>query len=260
VLEARGWTIHRLWSTDWFKDRHGQIERLLELIEQDRRQAQEERAAEKEARERLASLKEDEITKGENSTETEDSPATLPSMPLAQPYKLAELAPIYRGQDLSTAPASFIAQAIADVAAVEAPLHFADLASRVAMQWDCILSSRRTGRIRAVVEMCAREKQIHLRGDFVYLSVNPNEVPVRSRAGTRIPPERIPPEEYREAILMVLRAGDGLNRSALTKAVRALLGFNRTGPALEDAIRTAIDVLLSEEIIGEGSVGIRLRA
>jgi very-short-patch-repair endonuclease/DNA polymerase III delta prime subunit len=259
VLEARGWTIHRLWSTDWFKDRPGQIERLLGLIEQDRRQAQEERAAEKEARERLAALKEDEIMDGENSTDREDSPATFPSMPLVQTYKLAELAPIYRGQDLSTAPTSFIAQAIADVAAVEAPLHFADLASRVATQWDCILSSRRTGRIRAVVEMCVREKQIHLRGDFVYLSVNPNEVPVRSRAGTRIPPERIPPEEYREAILMVLRAGDGLDRSALTKAVRALLGFNRTGPALEDAIRTAIDVLLSEEIIGEGSIGIRLR-
>src|SRR6185503_19927299 len=32
VLEARGWTIHRVWSTDWFKDRPGQIERLLRLI------------------------------------------------------------------------------------------------------------------------------------------------------------------------------------------------------------------------------------
>lgn len=58
---------------------------------------------------------------------------------------------------------------------------------------------------------------------------------------------------------MVLQAGDGLDRRALTKAVRALLGFSRTGPALEDAIRTAIDVLLAEEILGEGSTGIRLR-
>lgn len=32
VLEARGWALLRLWSTDWFKDRRGQIERLLQAI------------------------------------------------------------------------------------------------------------------------------------------------------------------------------------------------------------------------------------
>ncbi len=32
VLEARGWQIVRLWSTDWFKDRAGQMERLEQAI------------------------------------------------------------------------------------------------------------------------------------------------------------------------------------------------------------------------------------
>lgn len=50
VLAARGWTIHRVWSTDWFKDREGQVERLLGLIEGSRKEAQEEAAAEAEAR------------------------------------------------------------------------------------------------------------------------------------------------------------------------------------------------------------------
>jgi very-short-patch-repair endonuclease len=36
VLEARGWTIHRVWSTDWFKDRPGQVERLLRLVAETR--------------------------------------------------------------------------------------------------------------------------------------------------------------------------------------------------------------------------------
>ncbi|MBK7803128.1 MAG: DUF559 domain-containing protein [Chloracidobacterium sp.] len=36
VLEDRGWEIHRIWSTDWFKDRNGQIERLIGLVEQSR--------------------------------------------------------------------------------------------------------------------------------------------------------------------------------------------------------------------------------
>lgn len=229
------------------------------MIERNRRQAREEQKAEKEARERLAALGEVDISQGGTLAEAEGSPAALPSMPLAQPYRLAELTPIYRGQDLSAAPASFITQAIVEVAAVEAPLHFADLAARVAARWDCILSSRRTGRIRAVAEVCASDGRIQLRGDFVYSAGPPSGVAVRSRAGTKIPPERIPPEEYREAVLTVLRAGDGLDRNALTKAVRALLGFSRTGPALEEAIRKTTDVLLAEEVLGEGSTGIRLR-
>lgn len=58
---------------------------------------------------------------------------------------------------------------------------------------------------------------------------------------------------------MVLRAGDGLERKLLTNHVRALFGFSRTGQNLEAAIGAAIDALLADEIVGEGSTGIRLR-
>ena len=33
VLEGLGWTFHRVWSTDWFKDREGTIRRLLEKVD-----------------------------------------------------------------------------------------------------------------------------------------------------------------------------------------------------------------------------------
>src|SRR5690606_6476353 len=39
VLEARGWTILRIWSTDWFKDRAGSIERILAAVDTLRRNA-----------------------------------------------------------------------------------------------------------------------------------------------------------------------------------------------------------------------------
>jgi hypothetical protein len=85
-------------------------------------------------------------------------------------------------------------------------------------------------------------------------------VTVRSRAGTRIPAERIAPEEYREAVLAVLRTGDGLPRRELASAVCGLLGFSRTGPRLEEAVGPVLDALLAEGTIGEGSTGVRLRA
>ncbi|WP_420814299.1 hypothetical protein [Labilithrix luteola] len=34
VLEGLGWRIHRIWSTDWFRDPRGQTERLLAAIKQ----------------------------------------------------------------------------------------------------------------------------------------------------------------------------------------------------------------------------------
>ncbi len=32
ALENQGWKIHRIWSTDWFKNRNGEIERLLNRV------------------------------------------------------------------------------------------------------------------------------------------------------------------------------------------------------------------------------------
>lgn len=265
VLEGRGWTIHRLWSTDWFKDRQGQIERLLELIARTRRRVLVEQAAEEEARRRLASLEreaaqatQDEELSGE-TTLTSSQPQASPARMQASPYVFAETPILYAGQDLSIAPASLISQAIDQIVSIEAPLHIIDLAARVAARWDCLVSAKRMNRIRAVAEMSAGRGRIHLRGDFVYDASSTGSVPVRQRAGTKIPPERIAPEEYREAILMVLRAGDGLERKLLTNHVRALFGFSRTGPNLEAAIGAAIDALLADEVVGEGSTGIRPR-
>src|SRR5262249_45080482 len=50
VLEARGWTSLRVWSTDWFKDRQGQVFRLLGLVSQARDRVLEEEKAEAAAR------------------------------------------------------------------------------------------------------------------------------------------------------------------------------------------------------------------
>ncbi|MBV8856257.1 MAG: DUF4011 domain-containing protein [Acidobacteria bacterium] len=263
VLEARGWTIHRLWSTDWFKDRAGQIERLLGLVEETRRKAREDRAAEAEARERLAALEQEEarLAQEEGSNNAPAQSTAAHTTPAAEPYVFAETPPLYAGQDFHAAPAAFIGRAIEDAARVEAPLHIRDLAARVVALWGYEqVSSKMLARVRAVAEEGARQGRIGLRGDFVYRTDEAGAVAVRSRAGTKIPPERISPEEYRAAVLLVLRAGDGVERRALTNAARSLFGFGRTGTNLDSHIGAAIDELLAAEVIGEGSTGLSLRA
>ncbi len=262
VLEARGWTIHRLWSTDWFKDRGGQIERLLDLIERTRTTAREEQAAERQARERLAALDAEAARQAqeEGAQEARPSDATVHTPAQAEPYVFAKTTPLYAGQDFHAAPASFISRAVEDAVQTEAPLHVKDVAARVVALWDYSqVGPAMMRRVRAVAEERARQGRIRLRGDFAYRADEAGAVVVRSRAGTKIPPERIAPEEYRAAVLLVLRAGDGIERKALTNAARSLFGFGRTGTNLDSCINTAIDDLLASELVGEGSTGIRLR-
>lgn len=262
VLEARGWTIHRLWSTDWFKDRGGQIERLLTLIERTRATVREEQAAEQEAHARLAAIEQEEVLRAQDEKLSGAVPDAMAAYisPEAQPYVFADTPLRYYGQDFHAAPASFIGQAIEDVVKVEAPIHIKDLAARVVASWGHSQAGQAMQRrIRAIVEDGARQERLAMRGDFVFKAVADESIPVRSRAGTRILPERIAPEEYQTALMMVLRVGDGLDRKALTNSVRSLFGFSRTGTHLDSCINAVIDGLLAKEIVGEGSTGIKLR-
>jgi hypothetical protein len=71
--------------------------------------------------------------------------------------------------------------------------------------------------------------------------------------------EEIPPEEINAALRLALAGGEGIPRRELIAATRALLGYARTGPRLEEVIGAAIDGLLRAGEAGEASTGIRLR-
>jgi very-short-patch-repair endonuclease len=279
VLEGLGWTIHRLWSTDWFKDPRGQIDRLVEKIEESRRQARE-RAARAEA----ADAAPDRAPGEEPAPEPGELPAGSPPegpasvegappaaaagpaeedgfafrvAPRAAPYRQAELGVRGAGGVLAATPAE-LWSAVWEVAQAESPVHLDDLAARVAAAFgEGRVGSRIAERIRDLVRVAAQHDRIRLRGEFVWRAED-GAPEVRSRAGQRIPAERIAPEEYREAVLLVLRGG-ARPRRELTAEVRALLGFARTGAKLEECIGEAIDSLLRAGAVGEGSGGLGVR-
>ncbi|HEX2078650.1 MAG TPA: DUF3320 domain-containing protein [Longimicrobium sp.] len=265
VLEARGWQIHRVWSTDWFKDREGQVERLMKLIDASRvhtREAAAAREAEAQARRLEAEQREQvrvEKIVGEGGGEPSappppDEPAAIP----VAPYEMAEVTPRWAGTDILASPQSLLLAALREVVDAEAPVHVDDVEARVAAMWGLARTgSRISARIGYAIVAAAAQGILERRGDFVYAP--DRAVTVRSRRDTKIPAERIAPEEYREAALAVLRTRGGLPRKELTAEVRSLLGFSRTGARLEEAIGAALDALLADGTCGEASTGIRLR-
>jgi very-short-patch-repair endonuclease len=266
VLEARGWTIFRVWSTDWFKDRQGQIARLISLIETTRTRALEEAQAEKEARERVA--REDEVKLAEESEllrqeAAELSAAALNSQPyqrpVAAPYVATTAGGYYLSTPLQATPLGDLVKACVLVIETESPIHQIDLTSRVAAMWSQRAGPRIQSRIIDACRSAENRGVIQRRGDFYWSISTSEKLPVRSRFGTKIPANRVAPEEYREAITLILAKGHAFSRPELVKEVRAVFGFSRTGAILDEAINREVNFMLRAGKVGEGSTGIGLR-
>ncbi len=251
VLEARGWTLLRVWSTDWFKDRAGQVDRIVRLVEEARQRA----------RDRVASAEPAVVPSPDGPPIEATSEAAIApdeyERPVAVPYTAAEGEGRYAGRELLAEPPATLATAVATVVETESPVHIDDVIARVASMWDTRAGTRIQARIAEACALAERQRLVERRGDFVW---HPGrETVVRSRAGTRMPAERIAPEEYRATILMVLASGHGFARPALVAEVRSVLGFARTSAALDEAIGSMLDAMLAEGALGEGSTGVRLR-
>lgn len=263
VLEERGWEIHRIWSTDWFKDRQGQVERLLQLIKQSRENARQKSEQERENRamiesERVRQLREfpSEVDHSEINSLHESSEQKDYVRPTVNPYIMTHFSRTNSRQTLLKSTDRQIKKVVSLIIDQEAPIHFNEIFTRAASYWGQKPGTKISARIRDVLQLMVREKLIKLRGEFVWKLHG--KVRVRSRVNTGIPAERIPPEEIREAVLLILKDGHKFCRQGLINEVRAVFGFSRTGPNLRQSIDQIVEQLLSENRIGEGSTGIGL--
>jgi very-short-patch-repair endonuclease len=260
VLESRGWSIIRVWSTDWFKDRAGQVERLVAAIENAKKNAVEEKEAEAESRKRAAELQA--VEDAERLQRALASPLGVGGLanvnyerPTAPEYVIAPGQGKYVGSEILDVPLSRVIAAVASVVEVESPVHLADVASRVAGMWGNRLGARISARITEAVKTAVKSGALIVVGDFAATSA---PIRVRSRVGTKIPADRVAPEEYQEAVRLVLRAAGSLTRDELITEVRGVLGFGRTA-ALVEACDAAIAVMTASQELGEGSAGLAQR-
>ena len=263
VLELRGWTIYRIWSIDWFKDRAGQLKRIQELVAEARETAKTNLAIEAAARAAEAAANETKTTQSEPTlpaevaqaqSEPESETYVRPTLPQ---YRIAESKGRSRKKELLDEQVQVIAEAVTQVATVESPLHFDDLVSRVAGFWGKKPGKRIIERIQQATELAATNNMVVRRGDFIFDANTTTQV--RSRSEMKATPDRIAPDEYREAVLILLRTGETFPRDKVINETRALLGFGRTTAVLEALIDGAIASLLTDGLAGEGSNGIGLR-
>lgn len=257
VLEGRGWKILRIWSTDWWKDRAGQVDRIMRNVKRISDDARTARSTHDDRNNLVTSLAGTATGQLPSMQEVERNIVALPSTyerPSVAVYAPVEIAVRQGDEDILSVPNSRMRDAVMQVVEGEAPLHIDDLVTRVAGLWGTRGGSRIRDHIIRSYTPLIRDGFVDQAGDFLYMPGRP--VRVRARNGA-IPAERIAPEEYSAAARLVLGNGATLARDVLTGEIRAALGFARTGAKLEQEINKAIDGLLSRGIFVHAATGVR---
>nr|WP_272505714.1 DUF3320 domain-containing protein [Salinibacter ruber] len=266
VLESLGWTIHRIWSTDWFRNPEDQLNQTVQAIERARLKA---KAGSNESEE---AEKEDQTAEKESAADRKDSKAHSKDQDAPQesetqieraeeesadmqsvPYEEATVQ--VRAEDsLHEVTTHRLGKRISEVVRQESPVH-----EEVAMRR--ILSgagvSRLGSRIRDALEeaiLHATQKSWVEHQDGFLRDPDQEEVPVRDRSKLDGPArdiDRVPPSEIMEAAKKVTEVSFGIGRDELAKEVGRELGFKRIGTNIQNRIEDIIDRMIGQDLLSE---------
>ena len=282
VLEGLGWKIHRIWSTDWYRNREETTKRLLKSIEdaetkeiiteinipENETKLNEDEASQEEdiLNEDEASL-EDEIsleeeafkeTSPESITKTLSNENKIPVDNLEDPilnYEICNDIIIDKNCPLHEKSSLELSQAITQIVNIEGPIHIDEVIKRIRLLWGLKKAGKRIkDNITSAVVVAEQNNEIFIKNNFLY-PFN-REIKVRKRTGD--PPaniDLISPEEIEEAVKIVLKTQHATPMKDLYTQVSRLFGFKSTSKKTANKIKTSIQKLLDEEKLAESSNG-----
>ena len=229
VLEDLGWRIHRIWSTDWFRNPDQELRKVEQAIEMAR-------TVTPAARPQSIAP---EIISSKPPQPTERAPA-------ATPYECASIRFRPGHDEMHLIDRGQLADLLSEVVRVESPVHVTEATRRV------LNGARMGARIQRAfdeaIDVGVARKLFVNRDDFLW-SPTMQDAPVRDRS--LLPPvsrklELVPAEEVRRAILQLVRESCGMPPDDVPGAVCHLLGFTRMTAEMSASIELHRDALVSE--------------
>ena len=249
VLEAVGWRLHRIWSTDWFRDPAAATERAVAAIEEARRLAALGQADEPE--EEIA----DPASPAALAREAPPAPGATSAAP---PYQVAQLPPTIAQREVPQHPVGRLAAWAAEVVAVESPVHLDEVTRRLA---NAAGAAQVGARIRASVaeaaRLAAKIGSIRVQDDFLWTpTMPPAAAPVRDRSTLPAISRKlnlVAPEEIAAAVRTVVRDSFALEREAVALPAARLLGFARPSEEQKQLLGDAVEKLLLAKELAENN-------
>jgi very-short-patch-repair endonuclease len=246
VLEGLGWRIHRIWSSDWFRDPARELQRAIAAIEAARGADPSCPTPSTDAK-----VVEQSATRGHVQTavaSSEEAPsgrsADIP------PYQVAMLNIDLGERDLHELPVARLAAWVAEVARMEGPVHGTEVARRIA---DAAGVKRIGNRIQAAldlaIDLAVRQETIRREGDFVWPAAVGLPV-LRDRSGLPAAARKldlVAPEELALAIERVVVDAYGMEPGAIPPAACRLIGFGRVSDEMRRRVASIVDQLVEEK-------------
>jgi very-short-patch-repair endonuclease len=252
VLEDLGWTIVRIWSTDWYRRPEMTLNRVLERITVLKDQAATlslEEAVVEEIVADLAGLP------AENAAPIPAQAESNDALPI-QPYTVASLRSGKSQKSLPEIPPGVLANIVTRVVQIEAPMHVDEMRRVIASFFATRATKRTQEQIDLGIQAAIAQGHVVQRAAFLW-SPGVDAPPVRFRGDDCpvVAPELIAPEELQEAVKLALAREFGLRQDALISSTSRLLGFRRCGTNLEAAIGVAITELCTQSAIAQDAEG-----
>ncbi|ALD22075.1 DUF3320 domain-containing protein [Hymenobacter sp. DG25A] len=243
VLENVGWRLHRIWSTDWFRDPEREAERAVQAIEEARRLPAQDEPDEPEAV--VVSEAALEINREEN----------LPvSQPQATPYQVAQLPAAVAHRELHQHSLGQLAHWLALVVRIESPIHLDEATRRLAQASGATQVGariRKAGRDAAL--LATNLRHIRQQGEFLW-DMTMQEAPVRDRSPLPAISRKlafVAPEELARALRTVVEQSFALPREAAMLATVRMLGFSRLSEEMREQLDGVAQELISKKQLWE---------
>lgn len=240
VLENVGWCLHRIWSTDWFRDPAHETDRAVAAIEEARSFAVLNQVGEAE---KIV------ITEVPIADLEREEPASIGNTSAATPYQMAQLPAAIRQQELHLYPAGRLAVWVADVVDAESPIHVDEVTRRLASAVGATqVGTRIRNSVAEAIRLAGKMGTVRPQDDFLWSPNMPlSAVPLRDRSNLPAVSRKlnfVAPEEVAAAVLIVVRESFAVEREAVVLPAARMLGFSRPSEEQKQIFLTAIDRLI----------------
>jgi very-short-patch-repair endonuclease len=241
VLEAHGWVLHRIWSTDWFLRPEEETTKLVQAIEaaKARWREMDERAADSVSAVPIRFIgHEDADVEVVTAVISTEKPGTLH-------YEETKLS-VRRQVDPHETPIPEMMKHVVRVVTVESPIHESEIVVRIRSAWGLARAGNRIrDAVKAAIKAAKRRGEIS-GGPFYVVPGQTVLVRDRSKAesNTLRKPETLPPEEVKVAIGRIVDENFGAEQDQLVQAVARVFGFGATSAQLREVVEGALTDML----------------
>ena len=246
VLEAIGWKIHRVWSTDWFRNPEQALKRVVEAINKAWKSVLDESEEDDDVLVDTAIVREG----------TDETAATVP------PYIQVELPEQIASKEVHLHSVGALAGWVELVVKEESPVHFDEVAKRIV---EAAGITRVGPRIREHIKLAIRFAEgggrIQQKGEFLW-DVGMTLPLVRDRSA--LPPSSrklkyIAPEEIEQAVVKVVQDSVAIHPEAAFPLVAKLLGFSRVTEEMRNELLGAIEGSIVKGLVQKDGELLRAR-